>query len=165
VLGEDAPIIRKRRVNCLHRVEIAFEGPGEIALAGEVGAVADPDRQCLGTERLADLDAFEIMLDRLAPGRGIGVGEGAELVGMRLTGRVRKGVRVHRVEAQAERRALLLQGPKIGDLVPGDMERHGRRRPRQLLDDGAVFKLVEYVARLAGAGETGEARAASADAP
>ena len=80
-----------------------------MALAGEVRAVADPDRQRLGAERLADLDAFEIVLDRLPARRGVGVRERAELVGERLARLVLEGVGVHRVEAEAERRRLVLQ--------------------------------------------------------
>ncbi|MET4688785.1 hypothetical protein ABIA13_003230 [Sinorhizobium fredii] len=54
---------------------------------------------------------------------------------------------------------------EVGYLVPGDVQRDGRRRPRQLLDDAAIFELVEDVARLAQAGKAGKARAAGADSP
>ncbi len=50
-------------------------------------------------------------------------------------------------------------------LVPRDMQRNGRRRSGQLMNDGAVVQLVEDAARLAGAGKAGEARATRADAP
>ena len=88
----------------------------------------------------------------------------AELVGELLVPGVGEGVGVHRVEAEAEARGGLLQPLRIG-LVPRNVQRDGRRRARQLLDDGAILDLVEDVARLAGAGKAREARAAGADAP
>ncbi len=81
VLGEQLPALRQTSIDLPHRIQIALEGLGEVALAGEVGAVGDPDRERLGSDRLADLDAFQIVLDRLGPRRRIGVGERAELVG------------------------------------------------------------------------------------
>src|SRR6478752_371080 len=45
------------------------------------------------------------------------------------------------------------------------MQRDGRRRPGQLLDDRAILEPVEDVARFALAGEAGKARAAGADTP
>ncbi|MCY1294693.1 hypothetical protein D9M68_577680 [compost metagenome] len=84
---------------------------------------------------------------------------------MLLARRVGKRVGVHRIEAEAERRALLLKRGKIADLVPGNVQRDGRRRPGQLLDDGAILELVEDIAWLPLAGETGKARAAGADTP
>ena len=43
--------------------------------------------------------------------------------------------------------------------------RHGRREPGQRVDHAAIGELVEDIARLAGTGKAGEARAARADAP
>ena len=135
------------------------------ALAGEVRAVADPDRQRLRADRLADLDALEVVLDRLRADRGVGVAERAELVGERLAGRVGEGVRVHRVEAEPELLApSAFSAARVG-LVPRDVQRDRRRRAGQPLDDGAVVELVEDVARLARPGEAREAGAAGADAP
>ena len=91
VLGEQAPVLRQRRVDRLHRIEIALEAPREMRLAGKVRPVADPDGQRLGADRLADLDAFDVVLDRLARATpGIRVAQRAELVGLRLPGRVRR---------------------------------------------------------------------------
>ena len=104
------------------------------------------------------------MLDRLGADRCVGVRQRAELVGERLAGRVREGVRVHRVEPEAELGGARAERGRVGP-VPGDVQRDGRRRAGQLVDDGAVAELVEDVARLAGAGEAREARAAGADAP
>jgi hypothetical protein len=91
--------------------------------------------------------------------------ETAELVGELLLGLVLEGVGVDRVEAQAQLVAELLHRVHVLVLVPGEMQRDGRRRAGQPLDRGAVFQLVEHVARLADAGEPGEARAAGADTP
>ena len=91
--------------------------------------------------------------------------EAAELVGERLAGRILKGVGVHRVEAEAARLGVVDQLGRIVVAVPGDVQRDARRRAGQLMDDGAIVELVEDVARLADAGEAGEARAAGADAP
>src|SRR5690606_11773969 len=112
----------------------------------------------------ADLDAFEVVLDRLPAGGGIGMAERAELVGMRLAGCVGERVGVHGVEAESEARGRLLQPVRIR-LVPGDVQRHGGRGAGQLVDDAAVLNLVEDVARLARAGEAGEAGAAGPYAP
>ena len=112
-----------------------------------------------------DLDAFEIMRDRLPAHGAVGVGERAELVGQRLARLVLERVGVDGVEAEAQRLRALGQLAVIGDLVPGKMRRAGRRQAGQLLDGRAILELVEYAARLAGAGKAGEARAARADAP
>ena len=164
VLGKEPPVVGQRLVDLRHRGEIALERLGEIALAGEIRAVADPDRQRLGAERLADLDAFKIVFDGLRAGRGIGVAERTVFIGMRLRRGVGKGVGVHRVEGKAERIALCLQLLGVG-LVPGNMQRDGRGCLCQLVDDGAVVELVEDAARLAEARKAGKARAAGAHAP
>ena len=73
MFGEDAPVVGQAGIDGLHRLQIALEAPGEIALAGKVRTVADPDRQRLGAERLADLDTFEIVLDGLLPDSSVGM--------------------------------------------------------------------------------------------
>jgi hypothetical protein len=151
-------------VDGAHRVEVALEGAGEVGLAGEVGAVGDPDGEGFGIKGLADLDAFEVVLDGLSPRGRVGVGEGAELVGEGLAGLVLKGVGVHRVEGKAEGFCLIFQCLGVG-FVPRDVERDGGGGGGEAVDDGAVVELVEDVARLTGAGEASKARAAGADAP
>ena len=145
--------------------EIALEGAREMALAGEIRAVADPDGQRLRADLAAEMDAFEIVLDGLQADGLIRMAERPELVGKLLAGRILEGVGVHRVEAKAQRFRLLLQLGGVGDPVPGDMQGDARRSAGQAVDDGAVVQLVEDVARLALAREAGEARAAGADAP
>lgn len=84
---------------------------------------------------------------------------------MLLLRRVREGVGVHRVEAETKGGTPFLQLLEVGNLVPRNMQRDRRRRARQFLNDGAVLQLVIDIARLAIAGEAGEARAAGADTP
>ncbi len=104
------------------------------------------------------------MLDRLAAGAGIGVGERAVFVAQGLAGGVREGVGVDGIEAEAQGIGLGFEVFGVG-LVPGDMEGNGGRGAGQLVDDGAVFELVENVAGFATSGETGKAGAAGAHAP
>ncbi|MNE08549.1 hypothetical protein D3C80_1012010 [compost metagenome] len=137
---------------------------GEIGLARKVRAVADPDRQSLGADGVADFDALDIVLDGLGAGGGIGMAERAVFVGMSLAGGVGKRVGVHRVEAEAERISLCLQVLRVG-LVPRDMQRDSRCRAGQLIDDGAVFQLVENSAGFALAGKTGKPGTTGTDAP
>jgi hypothetical protein len=158
-------ILRQPGVDRLHALEIALQGPREMLLSGEIGAVRDPDGERLRAQHLAELDAFDVMRHRLRPCRRVGMRQAAELVGMLLVGLVLESVGIDRVEAEAELVAELLHRMHVLVLVPGEMQRDGRRRPGQLLDRGAVLELVEHVARLADAGEAGEARAAGADAP
>ena len=165
VLEEHPPVAGQARIDLGKRLEIPVEHAIEVRLAGEVGAVGDPHRQRLRAELLADLDAFEIMRDRLVPHGLRRVGQRAELVGELLPGLVLKGVGIDRVEADAERLGEFGERAIIADLVPREMRRAGRRGARELLDRRAVLELVEHVARLAGAGKAGEARAAGADAP
>ena len=80
-------------------------------------------------------------------------------------GLILEGVRVHRVEAEPERGAAFPQRLHVVGAIPGQVQRHRRRGARQAVDDGAVFELLEDVARLARAREAREARAARAHAP
>src|SRR5690606_17832272 len=87
-----------------------------------------------------------------------------ELVGIAVTRMVLERVGVHGVEAEPQALGRLAQQGRVG-LVPRDVERDGGRGAGETLDDGAVGKLVEDVARLAGPGETREPRAACTHAP
>ena len=49
--------------------------------------------------------------------------------------------------------------------IPGQVQRDTRRSAGERVDDAAVLELFKDVARLAGTGEAGEARAAGAHAP
>ena len=52
----------------------------KMLLAGEVRAIADPHRQRGAAELTADLDHFDVVLDRLRAHRGVAVRQAAELV-------------------------------------------------------------------------------------
>ena len=115
--------------------------------------------------RFADLDAFDVVLDRPAPHRRVGMRQAAEFVRQRLAGLVLERVRVHRVEVKPALGARTRAAPQVVGLVPRDMERDRRRRAHELEDRRAVVELFEDVARLACPGKSRETRAAGADAP
>ena len=104
------------------------------------------------------------MLDRLPARAGVGVRERAELVGVLLSGRVREGVGVHRVEAEAEAACRLLEPVRVG-LVPGMCsETVGVARVSWWMT--AQSSILSKMSRGSpGAGEAGEARAAGANTP
>ena len=52
------------------------------------------------SQALADLDALEVVGHRLVAHGGVGVGQGAELVGQRLARLVLEGVGIDRVEGR-----------------------------------------------------------------
>jgi hypothetical protein len=165
VLEEHAPVGRQRGVDLARAVQVAIEGAAEVLLAGEVAAVADPHRQRLAAELAPDLDALEIVLDRLRARGSVGVREAAELVAVSLALLVAEGVGVHGVEGQAGGGRGAAQLAPIAALVPGDVQRDGGRGARQLLDHAAVLQFVEHMPRLARAGKAREACAAGAHAP
>jgi hypothetical protein len=43
-------------------IEIAVEAAVEILLVGKIGAVADPDGECVRAEPLADFDTLDVMV-------------------------------------------------------------------------------------------------------
>src|SRR5690606_20448224 len=145
-------------------IQITPEGTGKIHLAREVRAVPDPYRQRLRAQFLPDLDAFDVVSYGLTAHGRVRMRKRAELVRVRLTLRIGKSVGVLRIDRQAEAGSCLPQTLRIR-LVPRDMQRNGGCRARQLMNDGAILDLVEYVARLARAWKTCKARTASAHAP
>jgi hypothetical protein len=100
----------------------------------------------------------------LARGR-IGVAQAAEFVRQRLARLVLEGVRIDAIEAQPEAGRMLAQFAVIGGLVPREVRRHRRRGACQLMHHAAIGDLVEHIARLADAGETGKTRTARTYAP
>ena len=88
VFEEEPPIRRQPGIDRRRQFEIALEGPGEMALAREVGAVADPNGQRLRAELFAERDAVEIVPDCLLAHGAIGVRERTELVGRGCVGSV-----------------------------------------------------------------------------
>src|SRR5580658_2687009 len=65
VLDEQAPSVGNRRDYHAHALEIALERLVHVELTGKVRAVANPHSQCSRTELLADLDALDVVRDRL----------------------------------------------------------------------------------------------------
>ena len=165
VFEKHPPAVGQPRVDFAQKVEVRAEDAIEVRLPGEIGAVGDPDGQRLRPELLADLDALEIVRDRLVAHSPVAVGQRTELVRELLTGLVLKRVGVDRVKADAKRLRLFGKLAVIADLVPREMRRAGRRRPRQLMDGCAILELVDNAARFALARKAGEARAARADPP
>ena len=136
-----------------------------MVLAREVAAVADPDRVRAGAELLAERHAVHVVRDGLLAHGGVGVGERAELVRMRLAGLVLEGVGVGGAEREAAFGGERAQRGGIVGLVPRDVQRDVGRDAHQAVDQVAVLDLLEHVARLAGPREAGEPRAAGGDAP
>src|SRR5215472_12927150 len=165
VLEEYPPVSRERRDDLAHRVNIAVERLGQIRLAGKVRAVGDPDGQRFRTELAADLDAFDVVRDRLSAHTRISMRQRAELVRKLLPRLILERVGIDRVEDKAVHRSLFAQGGIVVDLVPRNVRRDRRCRPRQSLDHGTIVDLLEDVARLARPRKAGEPRATRADAP
>ncbi len=118
VFEEHPPVGRQARGRSRSATRDTSRNAVQVRLAGEVGAVGDPHRQRLRPELLADLDAFEVVRDRLVARRLLAMGQRAELVGERLTGLVLEGVGVDGVEADAERLRPLGELAIVADLVP-----------------------------------------------
>ncbi len=165
VLDEHPEAGGQRRVDRAQAVQVARECPAEVHLAREVPAVADPDRVRARAELHAQLQAVDVVLDRLPADRRVRVRQAAELVRQLLPGLVLEGVRVHRIDEEAARRGIRLELGRAVGLVPRDVERDPRRHPHEAQDRLAVVELLEDVARLARAREAREARAAGAEAP
>src|SRR5262249_54169995 len=68
---------------------------------------------------------------------------------MRLTGLILERIRVHRIDEQASGLGERLQLRGALRPVPGNVERDARSDTNQAVDDVAVLKLLEDVARLA----------------
>ena len=165
MLEEDEPVLRQFVIDRLERVHIAVEGGIEIGLAGEIRSIGDPYGERARAELAADLDTFEIVLDRLGAGARIGMGEGTEFVGAYLVFRILEGVGIHRIEGEIMGRRLLAQRAIVRDLVPGDMRRDRGGRSGELVDDAAILDLVEDVPGLARPRKARETGAASAHPP
>src|SRR5882762_10999760 len=84
VLDEESPIVGQRLVNLAHAFQVPGQGAPKMLLSGKVSAVADPNRDRFRAQCPADLNAFKIVGDSLAPYRGIRMGKTAEFVGKLL---------------------------------------------------------------------------------
>ena len=96
----------------------------------------------------------------------IGMRQAAELV-RHASGRPGPGTCSSSSRRSAARAPARTRASSAGSsgLVPGDVQRHRRRRAHELEDRRAVVELLEDVARLARTGKPREPRAARADAP
>src|SRR5882672_11728690 len=67
VLDEESPIVGQRLVNLTHAFQIPGQGAPKMLLPGKVSAVTDPNCDRFRAQRPADLNAFNIVGDGLAP--------------------------------------------------------------------------------------------------
>ena len=149
----------------MQAVAYAVEAAAQGHLSRIVRPVRQPDGDRRAAELLSNLDHAKVVLDGLASYCGARVAEGAELVAVLLSGLVLEGVRVHRIEAEAEPSGVGADGVEVPWLVPGDVQGDAWRRAGELLYEAGVFHLLEQRARLALAGEATEARAAGGEGP
>src|SRR6476660_10321211 len=73
VLQEHAPAVGQRVVYGTHAVDVPLERAAGVHLPGEVAAVTDPDRERVRTERDADPDALDVVLDGEPPDGRVGM--------------------------------------------------------------------------------------------
>ena len=110
-----------------------------VGLARVVRAVGEPDLQVARSGRVHDVDALEVVVDRL-PADGRIVGEGAELVLLVL-----ERVRVDGAERDTEVLGVAAQGAVVVDLVPRDVQGDARGEA-VTVDLRGVRDLLERVA-------------------
>src|SRR5450830_1774787 len=134
-------------------------------LAGEVGTVSEPDGEALRSQRIAQLDAIDIVCDGLSTYLRVLRRQAAVLVAERLSGRILESVGVNAVEVQAMFVCDFFERARIGGAVPREMQRHARCCARQLVDGGAIVNFFKHVARFTDAGKARKARAAGARTP
>lgn len=125
----------------------------DVVLAGIVRTVREPQLQVPGPGRVHDVDALQQMIDRLAADRRLRVADAAQLVVVVL-----EGVGVDGAQLHATLLGVLREGRVVLDLVPGDVQRHGRGHPGELVDLPGVVQLLPGIARNTLLGEHLEAR-------
>src|ERR1700722_14655204 len=103
MLEKELPIPRERRVDFCGGVHIALKRARKMLLAGKVAAIPDPECERPGTQDLTDLDAVEVVGDRLVAHGRVGVRQTAKFVGERLTLLVLKRIGIYGVKSEAER--------------------------------------------------------------
>lgn len=138
----------------------AILATADVLLTGVVGAVGEPDLEVAGAGRVHDVDAGEVVIDRLLPDHQVGVRERAELVVVVL-----ERVRVDRAQRDALRRGEVAQSGVVVDPVPRNVQRHRRRESGELVDGRRVRDLLLDGARDSRSGEDLEAGAGVAEGP
>ena len=134
-------------------------GP-QVALAGVVGAVRQPDLQVPRPGLVHDLEALVHVVDGLGPHRRIAVGKAAELVVVIL-----ERVAVDRSQLHSETGGVAGQGSVVVRLVPGDVQGHGGRQTGEGVDLGSVGNFFLDAAGGAGGREDLEAGTGVAEGP
>ena len=130
-----------------------LELAAEAGLPRVVGAVGEPDRDGGRSQRDAQLDDGLVVLDGELPHARIRVAHRPELVGdLAIAGGggiVLEGVRVHRVEAQAQLGGVLRECGGVGRIVPGDVQAHAAVGARECVEGRDVVDLLLGGSRLA----------------
>ena len=93
VLEHEALLVADAVVDLLQRVSESVLAAAQVGLSGIVGSVGEPDLEVARAGRVHDVDALEVMVDRLLPHGQVDVSEAPQLVGLIL-----KCVRVDRSE-------------------------------------------------------------------
>ena len=124
------PIVGECCIDLCRSFQIAVERTPQILLAGKVGAIANPDGQIGRANFLPDLDALDIMLDRLLARSLQCRGERTGVVAVRLPGLILKRVRIDRIETKAETFRLLAKRRIVANLVPRKVRANARGHRR-----------------------------------
>src|SRR4029453_17963787 len=113
-----------------------------------------------GSGLIHDLDALEVMIDRLAAHRLIDMGEAAELLDVVL-----ECIGVNRAERHTKISGIVPERAIVLDLVPRNVQRHFRCKPGQLVDLGSVGEFFLNGPRRAWRAEDLEPGAGVAESP
>src|SRR5258706_3817158 len=71
MFDKQPPVRWDRGVDLAHRVEITLQSPAKIGLSRKIAPIANPHGQRFRADLLADLYAFDIVLDRLSSCGGV----------------------------------------------------------------------------------------------
>ncbi len=160
VLEHEALALTDALVDLLQGVGEPVLATAHVILTRVVRAVGEPDLEVARPRLAHDVDALEVVVDRLLADLGVGVGDAAELVVVVL-----ERVRVDCAEGDAVVGGVLAQVGVRVDLVPRDVQRDRRGESGELMYLGGIRDLLERVARNAGLREDLEARSRVAERP
>src|SRR6201999_3947576 len=102
--------------------------PADVLLARVVGSVGEPDLEVDGPGGIHDVDALEVMVDRLLADLRIDVCERPELVVV-----TPNGVRIDRSQLDAVIPGEGTEGRVVIDLVPRNVKRDRGRQRREVV--------------------------------
>ncbi len=132
------PLLRPElRVDLGERLGDGVLPGADVVLARVVRAVREPDLQVARARRRHDLQALEVVVDRLAAHARVPGGQRPELVGLLL-----ERVRVDRPELHALVLRVAAQGREVLDAVPRDVQGDGRGRAGVPVHLGGVGDLL-----------------------